>query len=100
MCRSVSNQLGIEWQAQYFASCLLMPEYKLQEMQKGRDLTNWHHLYAMRDELDVTILNLTNRLKSLNWVILSRNSKQIYLGEAAPSRNKKAFGERSLSINL
>jgi hypothetical protein len=77
-----------------------MPEYKLQEMQKGRDLTNWHHLYAMRDELDVTILNLTNRLKSLNWVILSRNSKQIYLGEAAPSRNKKAFGERSLSINL
>jgi len=54
LCRSLSNQLGIKWQAQYFASCLLMPEYKLQETQKGCDLTNWHHRYAMRDELGVT----------------------------------------------
>lgn len=88
LCRSVKSQHGIEWQAQYFASCLMMPQYKLAEVQKGRNLTNWNHLYAMRDELGVTISNLTNRLKSLNWIILSKNSKQIYLGKYAPSQNK------------
>lgn len=92
LCRSIKSQQGIEWQAQYFASCLMMPQSKLEESQKGRNLTNWHHLYAMRDELGVTISNLTNRLKSLNWIILSSNSKQIYLGKAAPSRNKQTFG--------
>lgn len=88
LCRSVKSQHGIEWQAQYFASCLMMPQYKLAEVQKGRNLNNWNHLYAMRDELGVTISNLTNRLKSLNWIILSSNSKQLYLGKDAPSRNK------------
>ena len=89
LCRSVKSQYGIEWQAQYFASCLMMPQYKLAEVQKGRNLTNWNHLYAMRDELGVTISNLTNRLKSLKWIILSKNSKQIYLGKCAPSQNKQ-----------
>lgn len=70
----------------------MMPQFKLEESQKGRNLTNWYHLYAMRDELGVTISNLTNRLKSLNWIILSSNSKQIYLGKAAPSRNKQTVG--------
>lgn len=65
LCRSVQYAKGIEWQAQYFASCLLMPKYKLLEAQHNRDLTNWRHLYAMADEFGVTISNLTNRLKSL-----------------------------------
>lgn len=30
LCRSVNTQQGIEWQAQYFASCFLMPLFKLQ----------------------------------------------------------------------
>ena len=75
---------GIEWQAQYFASCLLMPQYKLLEAQHNRDLTNWRHLYAMADEFGVTISNLTNRLKSLEWIILNSNSRQIYRGKNAP----------------
>lgn len=29
LCRSVSTQRGIEWQAQYFSSCLLMPVSRL-----------------------------------------------------------------------
>lgn len=92
LCRSVSTGLGIEWQAQYFASCLLMPEYKLKEAQNGRDLTNWKHLYAIQDELGVTISNLTSRLKSLNWIILYPSSKQIYPGKSTPSRRKQEFG--------
>ena len=101
LCRSVSDQLyqsiansqtdWREWQAQYFASCLLMPMHILERLQKPRDLTRWPHLYAMADELGVTISNLTNRLKGLGWIQISKNSKQIYLGEAAPNGEKRAF---------
>lgn len=75
LCRSQSNLEGIEWQAQYFASCLLMPEYKLKEVSKGRSLTRWRHLYEMAQELGVTISNLTYRLKDIGWIYLSDNSR-------------------------
>ncbi|HHP7232000.1 MAG TPA: ImmA/IrrE family metallo-endopeptidase, partial [Xenococcaceae cyanobacterium] len=84
LCRSVQSSKRIERQAQYFASCLLMPYWKLLEAKKGRDLTNWRHLYAIANEFGVTISNLTNRLKSLNWIILNKGSKQIYPGECLP----------------
>lgn len=80
LCRSVSTQKGIEWQAQYFASCLLMPLSKLEEERRGRDLTNWSHLYAMKDEFGVTISNLTHRLQDLGWIYIPKGSKQIYPG--------------------
>ena len=80
LCRSEQSAKGIEWQAQYFAGCLLMPEYKLVEAKEGRDLTNWQHLYAIADELGVTISNLLYRLRSLDWIINNNNSKRIYLG--------------------
>lgn len=83
LCRSVSTQQGIEWQAQYFAGCLLMPQFKLEDVKRGRDLTKWRHLYAMKDELGVTISNLTNRLQDLGWIYISKGSKQIYPGKAA-----------------
>lgn len=85
-CRSVTSSQGIEWQAQYFAGCLLMPKYKLEEGLKGRYLTNWKHLYAMADELGVTISNLIYRLQTdLKWIDIPKNSKRIYRGKAAPN---------------
>ncbi|MCJ8282288.1 MAG: ImmA/IrrE family metallo-endopeptidase [Rivularia sp. ALOHA_DT_140] len=84
ICRSVTSQKGIEWQAQYFASCLLMPKFKLEEVLRGRNLTNWKHLYAIKDELGVTISNLTNRLQGLGWIDIPKGSKQIYLGNNFP----------------
>jgi Zn-dependent peptidase ImmA (M78 family) len=93
LCRAVSGQLQkMERQAQLFASYLLMPQYILEEMQVGRDLTRWQHLYAMQKDLGVTISNLTNRLKHLGWIIIHPGDKTIYLGKAAPSRNKRALG--------
>ncbi|MBV6622040.1 MAG: Zn peptidase [Rivularia sp. (in: Bacteria)] len=80
LCRSVTAKKGIEWQAQYLASCLLMPLYKLEEARRGRDFTKWRHLYAVADELGVTISNLTNRLQSLGWIYIPKASKQIYQG--------------------
>ena len=78
LCRS-SNLARIEWQAQYFAGCLLMPQHILTELQQNKDLTKWQHLYKMAEELGVTISNLTTRLQDLGWIALDRDSRKIYL---------------------
>lgn len=99
LCRSLdkshqttfNSKVDIEWQAQYFASCLLMPRYILEEKRRGRNLTNWSHLYAMVDELGVTISNLTNRLQDLGWINIPKGSKQIYLGNSGSNGQKKLF---------
>ena len=87
LCRSFQSSkedFNREWQAQYFAGCLLMPEYKLHEARRNKDLTKWGHLYAMRDELGVTISNLKVRLKNLGWIIVNDGTKQIYPGRNMP----------------
>jgi Zn-dependent peptidase ImmA (M78 family) len=81
LCRSINAQQGIEWQAQYFASCLLMPRYILKDCAQGRKLTLWPHLYAMAEDLGVTISNLKNRLQDLGWINIPKGSKQIYPGK-------------------
>lgn len=89
---NVNRQLeNIEWQAQYFASCLLMPLHILEAKRKGRDLTNWKHLYAIKDELGVTISNLVIRLQDLNWINIPKGSKQIYTGKAIPNGQTNLF---------
>lgn len=77
LCRSGDNSGGIEWQAQYFASCLLMPQYVLQQQRQGRDLTQWGTLYEIAEALGVTISNLVYRLEDLRWIEVDRTSKQI-----------------------
>lgn len=91
LCRLASEQLDryslnnqenwMEWQAQYFANCLLMPRYILEEKRRGRNLTNWPHLYAMAADLGITLSNLINRLQDLGWIFVPKGSKQIYLGK-------------------
>lgn len=92
LCRSVSAQQGIEWQAQYFAGCLLMPRYVLEDVVQGRMLTNWGHLYAMKDDLGVTISNLTHRLQDLGWINIPQGSKQIYPGKSIPMGQTNLLG--------
>ena len=82
LCRTVDDINGIEWQAQYFAGCLLMPQHILIQLSKGKDLTKWQHLYQMKDELGITISNLLNRLQDLGWIYLEPNSRKIYLGKS------------------
>jgi Zn-dependent peptidase ImmA (M78 family) len=84
LCRSISVQQGIEWQAQYFAGCLLMPRSILEDIAQGRKLTSWQHLYAMAEDLGITISNLTNRLQDLGWINIPKGSKQIYPGKSTP----------------
>ena len=86
LCRNIQQSQApkIEWQAQYFAGCLLMPEYKLMDAQRGRDLTQWKHLYPMAEDLGVTISNLKVRLKDLGWIIVNDSTRQIYPGRNMP----------------
>lgn len=86
-----SHSDHIEWQAQYFASCLLMPRYVLEEMRKGRDLTKWSHLYTIQKDLGVTISNLVNRLQDLGWIYIPKGSKQIYLAKAGAKGQVSLF---------
>ncbi|MBD2495079.1 ImmA/IrrE family metallo-endopeptidase [Nostoc sp. FACHB-280] len=84
-CRSVNIPINkseaVEWQAQYFANCLLMPRYVLQKLCNGRDLTKWSHLYVIKDELGVTISSLIHRLQNLGWIYIPKGSKKIFLGD-------------------
>ncbi len=79
LCRNASKLRGIEWQAQYFSSCLLMPESILQATREHTDLTCWRNLYTIADELGVTISNLVYRLQDLGWIHLNRDSRKITL---------------------
>lgn len=83
VCRAhsgISELESIEWQAQYFASCLLMPRYILEQKRQERDLTRWSDLYKIRDELGVSISNLVNRLQDLGWIEIPKGSRRIYRG--------------------
>ena len=72
-----------EWQAQYFASCLLMPRFKIEEVRVGRNLLNWGHLNALQEELGVSKRNLVHRLKDLELIRESGN--RLYPGEKLKS---------------
>lgn len=85
LCRS-GNLARIEWQAQYFAACLLMPQHILTQLQQGKDLTKWPHLYKMAEDLGVTISNLTTRLQDLGWISLDGKTRKIQLTNTSPGK--------------
>ena len=82
LCRSEEQVDGIEWQAQYFASCLLMPQFILTEYVKNLDLTKWQNLYKLAEKFGVTVSNLTHRLKNLGWININKISRQITYGKS------------------
>ena len=81
LCRS-SNLARIEWQAQYFAGCLLMPQHVLTELRQDKDLSKWQDLYRLAEELGVTISNLTTRLQDLGWIYLDADTRKISVDRA------------------
>lgn len=57
-----------EWQAQYFATCLLMPKDVVIQVCRGVDLTDLYQLYGVAEKLGVTVSNLVHRLKDFGWI--------------------------------
>ena len=86
LCRQEDNLAGIEWQAQYFAGCLLMPQHILTKLIQGKDVTQWSHLYQISQELGVTISSLTTRLQDLGWIALDPSIRKIQLSKTTPYR--------------
>ena len=95
LCRpnsSLTELESIEWQAQYFAGCLLMPESILRQTCGDRDLTRWSSLYQIRDELGVTISNLVYRLQDLGWIELPQGSRKLKPGNVSRNKSTPSLG--------
>lgn len=93
LCRSinVATRNNREWQADYFASSLLMPRNLLEETCKGRNLQNWNHLRVMADELGVTQSALKVRLQQIGRIWIPENSQEINLGKEPCNTQSKLF---------
>lgn len=92
-CRSSQNKSPIEYQADLFAGCLLMPEEIISPL--IHDLLNkearitWGHLYNIAKDFEISISALTTRLQQLNLLYIDSN-KGIY------SSKEEAIGQQRL----
>ncbi len=89
-CRSHQNKSPIEYQADLFAGCLLMPEEILSPLihdllNKNSGIT-WRNLYNIAKDFEVSISALTTRLQQLKLVYIDsnkviHNSKEEAMGQ-------------------
>jgi hypothetical protein len=64
-----------------YQSALLMPAWLMKEAAKKYDLANWKELYRFCDEAQVSISNLTTRLKRLALIYKIDENKRIHVSE-------------------
>jgi Zn-dependent peptidase ImmA (M78 family) len=83
-----------EWQAERFASYLLLPEFLLLPAIEGVNLHRWSSLYRLRDEFQVSITALTIRLEELGYLYVTTN------GRLYPNRTEAIDGQRQESQRL
>ncbi|MEM7033750.1 MAG: ImmA/IrrE family metallo-endopeptidase [Chloroflexota bacterium] len=78
-----------EWQAEQFASYLLMPDRLIQPAIAGQNLRNWSNLYQLRDLFQVSITALRIRLEKLGLLYVAPN-KSLYhsKSQALPTMKK------------
>jgi glyoxylate utilization-related uncharacterized protein len=69
-----------------------MPLCVLDEKRKGSYLTKWSNLYKLRDEMGVSISNLTNRLQEFDWIYIPKGTREIYPGKDAANGQQRLFG--------
>ncbi len=74
-----------EWQAERFASYLLLPESLLLPALTGLDLQRWADLYRLRDQFKVSITALRIRLEMLGRLHLAANGRLYPTQRAAGS---------------
>lgn len=88
-CRSNLERSPIEYQADLFAGCLLMPEAIIRPLMKelnAKTMLTWQELYNIADGFQVSISALTTRLQQLNLLYIDRNkglhcSKEAAMGQ-------------------
>lgn len=83
---SGSSKDNREWQASRFAAALIMPDNMVRSIASSADIHSWGKLYELRDQFQVTISALVNRLKELQLLYVSPDrklfpSQEVYNGQ-------------------
>jgi Zn-dependent peptidase ImmA (M78 family) len=79
-----------ELQAERFAAFILMPQDLLRAACASMDIYHWPNLYTLKDQFQVTISALTNRLKELNLIAITPDRRLI------PYQDQRVTHTRSL----
>lgn len=74
-----------------YQSSLLMPDWLMREAAQRCDLTKWPELYRLAEEAQVSISNLTVRLRRLGLIYLRDGDKTIYRSEDDFTGQRKLF---------
>ena len=77
-----------EWQAERFASCLLMPTSLFAPALDGINLQRWPALYQLRDQFQVSITALKIRLEELGYLYVAPNG-QLYPDKATAADDQR-----------
>ena len=85
-----------EWQAEQFASYLLMPESLLIPALEGVKLYHWTDLYRLRDRFKVSITALRIRLESLGLLHVTPNGR-LYPDKDAAANDQQLEIKRLVS---
>jgi predicted SprT family Zn-dependent metalloprotease len=88
--RAQSKKPPREYQADLYASYLLMPEHLLIPAVEGINILNWTNLYELRKQFAVSISALTNRLNGLGLLYVAAN-KKLYRSEAEANGQLRLF---------
>ncbi len=74
-----------------YQSSLLMPAWLIRDAAADLDLTDWSSLYELADRAQVTISNLTVRLRRLKLIYIPEGTKDLFPGFDAFVGQKKLF---------
>jgi Zn-dependent peptidase ImmA (M78 family) len=85
-----------EWQAEQFASYLLLPSHLLLPAIEGLNLQSWPDLYRLRDRFNVSITALRIRLEKLGYLFVAENGR-IYPDEASSMEDRRQAMRRAIS---
>jgi tetratricopeptide (TPR) repeat protein len=86
-----------EWQAERFASYLLMPASLLLSAIEGENLYQWSTLYRLRDQFQVSITALRIRLEDLGYLHVTANG-QLYPSQTAAISDQRREVRRLVSL--
>jgi len=93
-CRSNREKSRIEYQADLFAGCLLMPETiivpMIQDLRNTKMEITWQRLYRIANDFQVSISALTTRLEQLKLLYID-SRKIIYRSREEAMGQQKLF---------
>ena len=84
-----------EWQAEQFASYLLLPNQLLLPAIEGLDLQSWSDLYRLRARFNVSITALRIRLEKLGYLFVAENGR-IYPDQVSSQGDRRQIMRQAI----